>query len=355
MTDTDVVHLATMAALVCLKLAGPPLLASLVVGVAVSLFQAVFQVNDQSLSMVPKLAAISAAIVVTAAWQLRTLTEFWVELMHLIPSCRRDERHRPRRPAVTITDPAALTLFLLVGARAAGWALTVPLFSMRGIPALVKAGLVVTLALALTPTVSPERLPTGPGAVGVFAACAASEVALGAALGWMCSLMFRAAEAAGSLVDTSSALSMAAQLDPVSGQSGAGFARLYSLVFAALVFATDGHHQLLTGFARLLAAAPPGTPFGIHGPLVAAVAHAVTAMMSAAIAIAAPMIGALFLTDAALGLMARFWPQSNMLAMSMSAKPLMALATLGIGLSVLAARVGPLLESGIRLAGHTLV
>ena len=89
MTDTDIVHIAVMTGTVILKLAGPALLVSLVIGVLVSLFQAVFQVNDQSLSMVPKLIGIAATIILTASWQLNTLTDFWTELMHLIPGMLR--------------------------------------------------------------------------------------------------------------------------------------------------------------------------------------------------------------------------------------------------------------------------
>lgn len=85
MNSADVTHLAVMAAVVLVKLAGPPLIVNLVVGVVISLFQAVFQINDQSLSQVPKLIATGAAIVITAAWQLKMLTEFWTELMHLLP------------------------------------------------------------------------------------------------------------------------------------------------------------------------------------------------------------------------------------------------------------------------------
>ena len=83
--DADVVKIAIMTAVVCVKLAGPTLVVSLVIGVAVSLFQAIFQVNDQSLAMVPKLIGIAATIVFTAAWSLKTLTEFWAELMRMLP------------------------------------------------------------------------------------------------------------------------------------------------------------------------------------------------------------------------------------------------------------------------------
>lgn len=89
MTDTDVVHIAVMTGMVCLKLAGPALIVSLIIGVSVSLFQAVFQVNDQSLSMVPKFIGIAMTVILTAAWQLKTLTDFWTELMHMIPGMLR--------------------------------------------------------------------------------------------------------------------------------------------------------------------------------------------------------------------------------------------------------------------------
>jgi flagellar biosynthetic protein FliR len=255
---------------------------------------------------------------------------------------------------VSITDPAALTVFLLVLCRAAGWALTVPLFSMKGIPQIARIAVAFVLALVLAPTVDPSALPGGPSMTAVFFACAVTEVLLGAALGWMCSLMFRAAEMAGHIVDAVSAMNMANQFDPVSGGQGATFSRLYSLVFAALVFATNGHHQIIAAFGRLLDAAPPGTPFAIRGHLVASLASTLVAALAAAITLAAPLLGALFLTDAALGLMARFYPQANMLAMSLTTKPLVAIATLGLALTVLPAHVESLLEQGIRLAGRTL-
>ena len=85
MTETDVVHIAGQALVLAAKLAGPLLLVALVVGVVVSLLQAVFQVQDQTLSMVPKLAAGAVVLVLSGGWMLRITVEFTQQLFERIP------------------------------------------------------------------------------------------------------------------------------------------------------------------------------------------------------------------------------------------------------------------------------
>ena len=85
MTETDVVHIAGQALVLAAKLAGPLLLVALVVGVVVSLIQAVFQVQDQTLSMVPKLAIGALVLALTGGWMLRISVEFTTQLFQRIP------------------------------------------------------------------------------------------------------------------------------------------------------------------------------------------------------------------------------------------------------------------------------
>ena len=85
MTETDVVHIAGQALVLAAKLAGPILLVALVIGVVVSLLQAVFQVQDQTLSMVPKLAAGAVVLVLSGGWMLRITVEFTQQLFERIP------------------------------------------------------------------------------------------------------------------------------------------------------------------------------------------------------------------------------------------------------------------------------
>jgi flagellar biosynthetic protein FliQ len=70
MTDVEVTHLGMEALLMAAKLAAPVLLASLTVGLAVSLFQSITQLQEMSLTFVPKLAAISLVLLVAGHWML---------------------------------------------------------------------------------------------------------------------------------------------------------------------------------------------------------------------------------------------------------------------------------------------
>lgn len=72
-----------------LTLAGPLLLAALVVGVLVSLLQAVTQVQEQSLTFIPKLVTMAAVFVVTLPWMMRGLITFAVGMFQALPAAAR--------------------------------------------------------------------------------------------------------------------------------------------------------------------------------------------------------------------------------------------------------------------------
>lgn len=85
MTETDVVHLCVQALVLAAKLSAPLLVVALVVGIVISLVQAVFQVQDQTLTMVPKLALGGLVLALTGGWMLRTSVEFTADLFARIP------------------------------------------------------------------------------------------------------------------------------------------------------------------------------------------------------------------------------------------------------------------------------
>ncbi|WP_322081132.1 flagellar biosynthesis protein FliQ [Burkholderia sp. BCC1972] len=69
-----------------LLVAGPILLAALVTGLVISLFQVVTQLQEMSLSYVPKLVVVGFVIVVLGSWMLARLTSFTQSLFNLIPT-----------------------------------------------------------------------------------------------------------------------------------------------------------------------------------------------------------------------------------------------------------------------------
>ncbi len=72
----DVGMMLQQALLLTLKLAGPPLAAALLVGLLMSLLQAVTQINEPTLAFVPKVVAIALALLLTGGFMLQQMTDF---------------------------------------------------------------------------------------------------------------------------------------------------------------------------------------------------------------------------------------------------------------------------------------
>jgi flagellar biosynthetic protein FliQ len=85
MTDTQVVHIGLQAMAVAAKLGAPVLLTALLVGFAVSLFQSVTQIQEVTLSFVPKAVAVGVALLVTGNWMVHEMVSFTTSLFGQIP------------------------------------------------------------------------------------------------------------------------------------------------------------------------------------------------------------------------------------------------------------------------------
>lgn len=70
---------------VALMLSAPMLIGALLVGVLVSIFQAVTQINEQTLSFIPKILVIIAALVIFSPWMMETMVSYTQELFLSIP------------------------------------------------------------------------------------------------------------------------------------------------------------------------------------------------------------------------------------------------------------------------------
>ena len=85
MTPEEVVTVGRHALEVTLLLAAPLLLTALAVGLIVGIFQAATQINEMTLSFIPKLLAMAAVLAITGPWMLRTLIEYTRGLIESIP------------------------------------------------------------------------------------------------------------------------------------------------------------------------------------------------------------------------------------------------------------------------------
>ena len=86
MTPNDAIDIGRDAIIVSLKLGGPIMLLALVVGLAISLFQALTQIQEMTLTYVPKIVAILVAMMLLLPFMLATLTSFTERLFDRVIS-----------------------------------------------------------------------------------------------------------------------------------------------------------------------------------------------------------------------------------------------------------------------------
>ena len=86
MNQDTVVSIVTRAMEVGLKIALPVLLVGLVIGLVVSILQAVTQIQEQTLSFIPKILGLVVVIVVAGPWMLGQIVNWTTELYSSIPS-----------------------------------------------------------------------------------------------------------------------------------------------------------------------------------------------------------------------------------------------------------------------------
>ena len=86
MTPDQAIQIAREAMIITLLLAAPMLGFGLLVGLVVSIFQAVTQINEMTLTFIPKIIAVAAALAIFMPWLIRTLVDFTTDLFTSLPN-----------------------------------------------------------------------------------------------------------------------------------------------------------------------------------------------------------------------------------------------------------------------------
>ncbi len=85
MTPDVISSIAQDTVLVAVKLIAPILLSSLAIGLLVAMFQAATQINEQTLTFIPKLAMVIIVLMLAGPWMLQVIIDYFQDLMHQIP------------------------------------------------------------------------------------------------------------------------------------------------------------------------------------------------------------------------------------------------------------------------------
>lgn len=86
MSSTLAIELIRRSLMLCLMVGAPMLLAAMVIGLLVSLLQAVTQIQEQTLTFIPKLLVVGIVMLLALPWILNQLVQFMVSVFRSLPS-----------------------------------------------------------------------------------------------------------------------------------------------------------------------------------------------------------------------------------------------------------------------------
>jgi flagellar biosynthesis protein FliR len=237
--------------------------------------------------------------------------------------------------------------FLLVLGRIGPLFLLAPLFSSRSLPARAKGLCAVALTVGIAPlAVGDREIPLD---VMAYAELMLKEILVGMAFAFALAALFAAVSTAGAFIDTLIGFSYGALVDPVTGNQSSVLTQAYILVGIMVLIAIGGDQLMIKGLARSYELVPlldlPSLP-----ALVGGVQNAFVQVFLAALELAAPVVLALVITDAAFGMISRVVPQLNVFAVGFPAKVTVGLLIIGVSLPFAAGWMADELERSVSTA-----
>lgn len=244
-----------------------------------------------------------------------------------------------------VSVPGDLVMaFLLATVRAGAWLAVAPPFSGRAVPAKVKAMLAMALAL---PMVGPGARHLPDPELGQLIGAAVVQTTVGVALGFATYLIFQAVQSAGDIIDLFGGFSLSSAFDPMSMSQNSVFGRLHGLLAIVLLFVVNGHLIVLRGFMSTYDILPLDAGLHLHTTL-GIFASSFASFFLAALQIAAPLVGVLFLADVGLGLLNRVSPSLNAFSLGFPLKIMLTLVLVGLTFPLLPGTVSGLAEQATR-------
>ncbi len=241
--------------------------------------------------------------------------------------------------------------FMLVLARISPLFLLAPLFSSRSLPARAKSVMAVGLTVGMLPVALrgdglDGALPDDVLGLGGFVF---KELLVGAAFAFALAALFAAVQAAGALLDTLIGFSFGALVDPVTGNSGGVLTQLYALVGVTVFIAIGGDAWVVQGIARTYDVVPltsaPSVP-----SLVGGMTAAFAGVLGAAVQVSAPVMLAIIVTDAGIGVVSRVMPSMNIFAVGFPVKVTVGLLLIGMSLPFTAGWMHDELQASVAAA-----
>lgn len=212
-----------------------------------------------------------------------------------------------------------LPFLLLVFVRLTSFFIIAPIFSMRGVPTQFKIGLSFFISLVAFSSLSIEEpIPLD----SFYILLIIKEFGIGITLGFTAALLLYTVQVAGAFIDFQMGFSMASVMDPQTGTQVPIIGHFKYILALLFLLTVNGHHLMLDGVMQSYNLLPvESISFSAKFE---DIAHFMTTLFSQmfliALQMALPIIGALFLVDIALGILAKTVPQLNIFAVGLPLK-----------------------------------
>ncbi|MGC9454766.1 MAG: flagellar biosynthetic protein FliR [Phycisphaerae bacterium] len=217
----------------------------------------------------------------------------------------------------------------LVGARVLGLMLVAPVLGHITVPLRLRVPMALVIALAVAGGLSQ---PAVTGAAILPAVMV--ELLLGVTIGLAARMVFVGIELAAYHVGQQMGISLAAAFDPFSAGDDP-VRRLYVILAVVVLLGFGGHRMIISGLLRTFDVVPPGA-FAPGDAMAGFIATVATAGFALALKVAAPVLIALLVATAAMGILQRTVPQCHILSVGMPVRVMLGLVALAAAVAVVA-------------------
>lgn len=209
---------------------------------------------------------------------------------------------------------ASSPVFLFVLVRTGSILLTAPVFGAFMVPMQVKMGIIIMIALILTPLTAAVELPQ---TLTALVLSLAGEALIGITIGLVIRFIFTGIEFAGQIASFQMGIGMASAYDPMNSAQVTVLGRMMSILTLLIFLSVDGHVMVVMALKRCFEVIPP---YGLifSGELVEGIVLFSREIFILAIKFSAPVVAILLFANISLGIIARTVPQINMFVIGFS-------------------------------------
>ena len=248
-------------------------------------------------------------------------------------------------PALWAFTQVKVLTWMLTMVRMTGLLASMPGFGQSRVPLVIRAALVLLLAMVLAPVVpAPRVLPEG---MYQLLAVMATELAAGALLGLAVAWIIDTVAFAGQLMDTQMGFAFVQFLDPVSAHPASISGALLTQVTMLFILVSGLHHQMILALVESYRILPVGQGLPLK-PLL--LVGQMGLIMVRGFQLAFPVMLTLFLIDVMAGISGKFMPQLQLMQLMFPVKIAVGLAVLAIVLREFPGWLGPMLADIPRTA-----